>query len=70
MEQNKNQLLPGIFNLVILKPPETLGPLHGYGITRRSITRAGRQQLAAEEENWRQISEILTRFIEPWGGSL
>jgi hypothetical protein len=39
MEQNKNQLLPGILNLVILKPLDTLSPLHGYGITRRSITR-------------------------------
>jgi PadR family transcriptional regulator PadR len=35
-----------------------------------SITRAGRKQLAAEEENWRQISEILTRFLEPSGEGL
>jgi PadR family transcriptional regulator, regulatory protein PadR len=35
-----------------------------------SITRAGRKQLAAEEDNWRQTSEILTRFLEPSGGSL
>jgi DNA-binding PadR family transcriptional regulator len=35
-----------------------------------SITRAGRKQLAAEEDNWRQISEILTRFLEPSEGSL
>jgi hypothetical protein len=35
MEQNKNQVLPGTLNLMILKTPETLGPLHGYGIARR-----------------------------------
>jgi PadR family transcriptional regulator len=115
MEQNKNQVLPGTLNLMILKTLETLGPLHGYGIARRieqisadrfqlnqgtmypallhleqmgwitskwgvsennrrakyySITRTGRKQLVAEEENWRQISEILTRFLEPSGESL
>jgi PadR family transcriptional regulator PadR len=114
MQQNKNPVLPGTLNLMILKTLETLGPLHGYGIARRveqisadrfqlnqgtmypallnlgqmgwispsggsennrraryySITRAGRKQLAAEEDNWQQISEILTRFREPSGGSL
>jgi len=35
-----------------------------------SITRAGRMQLAAEADNWRQISEIMTRLLEPSGGSL
>src|SRR5262245_10267310 len=35
MEQNKNQVLPGTLNLMILKTLETLGPLHGYGIARR-----------------------------------
>lgn len=29
-----------------------------------SITRAGRKQLAAEEENWRRTSEIMIRFLE------
>jgi len=115
MEQNKNALLPGTLNLMILKTLETLGPLHGYGIARRieqisadrfqlnqgtmypallnleqmgwisskwgvsennrrakyySITRSGRKRLAAEEDNWRQVSEILTRFIGPSRGSL
>jgi PadR family transcriptional regulator, regulatory protein PadR len=28
-----------------------------------SITRAGRKQLAAEEESWRRTSEIITRFL-------
>jgi len=30
-----------------------------------SITRAGRKQLAAEEENWRRTSEIMVRFLDP-----
>ena len=30
-----------------------------------SITRAGRKQLTAEEENWQQISEMMTRFLAP-----
>jgi transcriptional regulator len=30
-----------------------------------SITRAGRKQLAAEEENWRRTSEIMIRFLDP-----
>jgi PadR family transcriptional regulator, regulatory protein PadR len=30
-----------------------------------SITRAGKKQLAAEEEYWRQTSEIMIRFLEP-----
>lgn len=115
MSQNKNPVLPGTLNLMILRTLETLGPLHGYGIARRieqisadrfqlnqgtmypallnleqmgwisskwglsennrraryySITRAGRKQLAAEEDNWRQISEILTRFLDPSEGDL
>jgi transcriptional regulator len=115
MDQNKNNLLPGTLNLMILKTLETLGPLHGYGIARRieqisadrfqlnqgtmypallnleqmgwisskwgvsennrrakyySITRAGRKRLTAEEDNWRQISEIMTRLLEHSGGNL
>jgi hypothetical protein len=35
MQQNKNPVLPGTLNLMILKTLETLGPLHGYGIARR-----------------------------------
>jgi transcriptional regulator len=30
-----------------------------------SITRAGKNQLAAEEENWRRTSEIMIRFLDP-----
>jgi transcriptional regulator len=35
MEQQKNEVLPGTLNLMVLKTLETLGPLHGYGIARR-----------------------------------
>ena len=35
MEQNKNELLPGTLNLMVLKTLDSLGPLHGYGIARR-----------------------------------
>src|SRR5215510_6777652 len=110
MEQQKNEILPGTLNLMVLKTLSTLGSLHGYGIARRieqisgdrlqlnqgtiypallgleqmgwisskwgvsennrrakyySITRAGRKQFAAEEENWRRASEIMVRFLDP-----
>lgn len=32
---DKTDVLPGTLDLIILKTLETLGPLHGYGITRR-----------------------------------
>ena len=32
-----------------------------------SITRAGKKQLAVEEEIWRRASEIMVRFLEPSG---
>lgn len=32
---DKAELLPGTLDLIILKSVETLGPLHGYAITRR-----------------------------------
>jgi PadR family transcriptional regulator len=112
MEQQKNEVLPGTLNLMVLKTLSTLGSLHGYGIARRieqisgnllqlnqgtiypallhleqmgwisskwgvsennrrakyySITRAGKKQLTAEEENWRRASEIMFRFLEPSG---
>src|ERR671939_2165095 len=35
MEQNKNEVLPGTLNLMVLKTLDVLGPLHGYGIARR-----------------------------------
>ena len=115
MQQNKNELLPGTLNLMVLKTLDTIGSLHGYGIARRieqisgnllqlnqgtiypallnleqmgwisskwgtsennrrakyySITRLGRKQLAAEAENWRRMSEIIIRFLEPSEGDL
>ena len=33
-----------------------------------SITQAGRRRLAAEEKGWRQMSEIMLRFVEPSEG--
>jgi len=110
MEQNKNEILPGTLNLMVLRTLDGLGPLHGYGIARRieqisgnllqlnqgtiypallhleqmgwisskwglsennrrakyyQITRAGKKQLQAEAENWRTLSMIMTRFLEP-----
>lgn len=115
MQQNKNELLPGTLNLLVLKTLDTIGSLHGYGIARRieqisgnllqlnqgtiypallnleqmgwisskwgtsennrraryySITRRGRKQLAAETENWRRMSEIIIRFLEPSEGDI
>ena len=35
MEQDKNAVLPGTLNLMVLKTLSTLGTLHGYGIARR-----------------------------------
>jgi len=112
MEQQKNELLPGTLNLMVLKTFSTLGSLHGYGIARRieqisgnqlqlnqgtiypdllsleqmgwiiskwgvsennrlakyySTTRAGKKQLAIEEESGRRASEIMIRFLEPSG---
>src|SRR5689334_24377027 len=35
MERQKNEVLPGTLNLMVLKTLSTLGSLHGYGIARR-----------------------------------
>jgi len=35
VNENKQEVLPGTLNLLILKTLATLGPLHGYGIARR-----------------------------------
>ena len=32
---NKQEVLPGTLNLLVLKTLDALGPLHGYGIARR-----------------------------------
>ena len=35
MGQNKQEVLPGTLNLLVLKTLATMGPLHGYGVARR-----------------------------------
>ena len=35
MKRQKNEVLPGTLNLMVLKTLDALGPLHGYGIARR-----------------------------------
>ncbi len=35
MAGDKSEILEGTFDLMVLKTPEAMGPLHGYGITRR-----------------------------------
>ncbi len=35
MGRNKQEVLPGTLNLLVLKTLATMGPLHGYGIARR-----------------------------------
>jgi transcriptional regulator len=35
MGQNKNEIVPGTLNLMVLKTLQSLGALHGYGIARR-----------------------------------
>lgn len=35
MPENKDDVLPGTLNLMILKTLATLGRLHGYGVARR-----------------------------------
>jgi PadR family transcriptional regulator, regulatory protein PadR len=35
MEQQKNEVLPGALNLMVLKTLSALRSLHGYGIARR-----------------------------------
>jgi hypothetical protein len=54
MERQKNGVLPGALNLMALA----------------LITGADKKRLAAEEGAWRRISEIMTRTLEPSGGSL
>jgi transcriptional regulator len=35
MAQSRGEVLPGTLDLIVLKTLETLGPLHGYGISVR-----------------------------------
>jgi transcriptional regulator len=43
MEQQKNEVLPGTLNLMVLKTLSALGSLHGYGIARRIEQTSGNQ---------------------------
>jgi transcriptional regulator len=69
---NQGTMYPALLNL------EQMGWISSkWGVSENnrrakyySITRAGRKQLAAEADNWRQISEIMTRLLDPSGGSL
>ena len=69
---NQGTMYPALLNL------EQMGWISSkWGVSDKnrrakyySITRAGRKQLAAEEDNWRQISEIMTRLLKPSGGRL
>ena len=78
MDQQKNEILPGTLNLMVLKTLSTLGSLDGYGIARRIEQISGNQLqlnhgtiypalLAAEEESGRRASEIIIRCLEPSG---
>ena len=40
MEQQRNEVLRGTLNLMVLKTLSTLGPLHGFGGVLRSAGRA------------------------------
>ncbi len=35
MEQNKSEVLQGTLDLLVLKTLDTIGPMHGWGISRR-----------------------------------
>jgi transcriptional regulator len=67
LQLNQGTIYPALLNL------EQMGWISSkWGVSENnrrakyySITRAGRKQLAAEEENWRRTSEIMVRFLNP-----
>ena len=69
LQLNQGTIYPALLNL------EQMGWIKSkWGVSENnrraryySITRAGKKQLAAEEENWRRASEIMIRFLEPLG---
>lgn len=108
MAPEKQDILQGTLDLMVLKTLDAMGPLHGYGIARRieqisedvlrlnegtvyasllrlqqrrwisaawgtsennrrakyySITKSGRRQLSAQEENWLRISGVIARLL-------
>jgi hypothetical protein len=54
MGWRKNEVLPATLNLMALN----------------STAGADRKRLAAEDWNWRRISKIMSRTLEPSGGIL
>jgi transcriptional regulator len=67
LQLNQGTIYPALLNL------EQMGWISSeWGVSENnrrakyySITRAGKKQLAAEEESWRRASEIMIRFLEP-----
>jgi PadR family transcriptional regulator, regulatory protein PadR len=67
LELNQGTIYPALLHL------EQMGWISSeWGVSENnrrakyySITKSGRKQLAAEEENWRRASEIIVRFLEP-----
>ena len=67
LELNQGTIYPALLHF------EQVGWISsGWGVSENnrrakyySITKSGRKQLAAEEENWRRASEIIVRFLEP-----
>src|SRR5499426_1626583 len=69
LQLNQGTIYPALLNL---KQMGWISSKWGVSENNRrakyySITRAGRKQLAAEEENWRRASEIMIRFLESSG---
>ena len=67
LQLNQGTIYPA---LLLLEQAGWIGSKWGVSENNRrakyySITRAGRKQLVAEEENWRQASEIMVRFLSP-----
>jgi len=69
LQLNQGSIYPALLNL------EQMGWIRSeWGVSENNrrakyyaITRAGKKQLAAEEESWRRTSEIIIRFLDPSG---
>ena len=67
LQLNQGTIYPALLNL---EQMGWIGSKWGVSENNRrakyySITRAGRKQLTAEQENWQRMSEIMTRFLPP-----
>lgn len=58
MDKEKAAILQGTLDLLVLKTVETMGPLHGWAITKQ-----GRKQLALEAKSWEQMAAFITRVL-------